>query len=63
MNKIFVIEHCDNCHMHQWNTRHDVKVYRNKAMEIIQAITDNVPNAEVWCNKVPKEHAMSEIYW
>lgn len=30
--KVFVIEHCENCQMHQWNTRHDANVYKQHAI-------------------------------
>ena len=31
--KVFVIEHCENCAQHQWNTRHDAAQYKAKAQE------------------------------
>ena len=30
--KIFVIEHCENCQMHSWNTRHDAYKYKANAL-------------------------------
>ena len=30
--KIFVIEHCENCQMHSWNTRHDANKYKANAL-------------------------------
>ena len=30
---IFVIEHCENCQLHQWNTRHDPKKYQENAIK------------------------------
>lgn len=34
MNKqhCFVIEHCENCQAHQWNTRHDANQYKSYAI-------------------------------
>ena len=29
---IFVVEHCENCHLHAWNTRHNEKQYRDNAV-------------------------------
>lgn len=31
-HKIFVIEHCENCATHQWNTRHNEALYKQHAM-------------------------------
>lgn len=30
--KVFIIEHCENCQMHQWNTRHDANLYKQHAI-------------------------------
>jgi len=30
---IFVIEHCENCSMHSWNTRHDANKYKQSALQ------------------------------
>jgi len=29
----FVIETCENCRSHNWNTRHDENKYKNYALE------------------------------
>lgn len=29
---IFVVEHCENCHLHQWNTRHNEQQYKDNAI-------------------------------
>ena len=60
--KIFVIEHCDGTAIHQWHTRLDETKYQMYANETAAAIKAAVPNCEVVFNKVPKVHAMSEIY-
>jgi len=59
---VFVIEHCENCPSHKWNTRHDEKQYKNYAISCAAAIKELVPDTEVVFNLVPKEYAMSEIY-
>ena len=72
--KIFVIEHCENCQMHSWNTRHDANKYKANAMGgkflnydsqlflVAAAIKERYPNCEVVFNMVPKVWAMSDIY-
>lgn len=30
--KVFIIEHCENCQSHQWNTRHDANAYKQHAI-------------------------------
>lgn len=61
-NKIFVIEHCENCGTHQWNTRHNEGQYKQMAMGVAESLVANIPGSEVIFNKVPKEYAMSDIY-
>jgi hypothetical protein len=74
--KIFVIEHCENCQMHSWNTRHDANKYKANAMggkfilsflniflqKVAGAIKERYSNCEVVFNMVPKVWAMSDIY-
>ena len=43
--KIFIIEHCENCSLHQWNTRHNADQYKNHALAVAEAIKMMVPNA------------------
>ena len=38
--KCFVIEHCENCQQHQWNTRHDASQYKSKAQEVGMTIKE-----------------------
>ena len=33
LDQTFVIEHCENCRSHQWNTRHDEAKYKQYAEE------------------------------
>ena len=61
-SKIFVIEHCDNCGQHSWNTRHDLNQYKNYAVNTAKAIKEKVPDCDVVFNMVPKEFYLSEIY-
>ena len=72
--KCFIIEHCENCQTHQWNTRHNPEQYKQYAINgksyilelnldiVANAIKENVPSADVKFNMVPKVHAMSDIY-
>ena len=52
---VFVIEHCLDCHLHQWNSRHDVNKYISFSNNLSNAIKEHIPNATVLINKVPKE--------
>lgn len=58
----FVIEHSDNCQVHQWNTRLDEAKYKAHAQSMAQAIMDAVPGASVVLNQCPKEFHESPIY-
>ena len=53
--KLFVIE---------FSTTQDnnPQEYRKVALDAAKAIIDKVPSAHFLFNKVPKEHAMSDIY-
>ena len=62
MNPIFIIEHCENCQSHSWNTRHKPMQYQNAAQGIATCIKEVIPDAVVVFNMVPKEFAMSDIY-
>ena len=52
MNKdiIFVIETCQNCSTHHWNTRHDEAMYQDFFKKIANAIISRIPNAMVMKN-------------
>lgn len=52
--KVFVIEHCENCQMHNWCTRHDAELYKKHAMNLATYIKESVPDADVIFNMVPK---------
>jgi len=32
VHKVFVLEHCENCGDHKWNTRHTEGQYKNAAL-------------------------------
>ncbi len=60
--KTFVIEVCEGCANHAWNTRHDPNQYKNYAMNTSRAIKEKVPDCDIVFNMVPKVYAMSDIY-
>lgn len=60
--KIFVIEFCNDSAPHQWNSRINAEKYLEFANGTAAAIKAAVPGSEVVFNKVPKVHAMSDIY-
>lgn len=66
-----VIECCENCRSHQWNTRHDPAKYDQFFLDskypfvlitVASAITAKMPNANVIKNQVPKEWVDYDIY-
>ena len=59
---IFVIEHCVDCHTHNWNTRHDEAKYKGYATDLAARIKEQVPDATIVFNKVPKKWFKKEIY-
>ena len=59
---IFVIEHCVDCHTHRWNTRHDEAKYKSFAADLASRIQQNVPDATILYNQVPKKWYEKEIY-
>ena len=50
---LFVFEVCENCHQHQWNTRHKSEKYKAYFEEISAAIKEEIPNAECCHNYLP----------
>ena len=38
----FVIEACENCIAHKWNTRHDETKYKNYSVESNKALKFNI---------------------
>jgi len=57
-----VVEHCQNCQSHGFNTRHDPAKYLEHANGVAAAIKAQIPNAEIVFNKVTKQHSQSDIY-
>lgn len=47
---IFVVESCQNCKEHHWNTRHDEAKYQEFFKKVASAIIEKIPNAMVMKN-------------
>jgi hypothetical protein len=58
----FVIEVCQNCHLHQWNTRHNEEKYNNYFKMMAAAIISRLPNAIIMRNQIPKEYVSFDCY-
>ncbi len=70
----FVIECCENCRNHQWNTRHDPAKYEefytkskynppnDRFPTVVGAISSRIPEANVLKNNIPKEWVDYDIY-
>jgi len=50
---VFVVESCQNCKEHHWNTRHDEAKYIEFLQRVAQAIIARIPQAMVIKNKIP----------
>ena len=50
---VFVVESCQNCKEHHWNTRHDEAKYIEFFQRVAQAIIAKIPQAMVVKNKIP----------
>lgn len=71
---MFVVETCQNCKEHHWNTRHDETKYEdfyhksknyNKWLTVISvagAIIQRLPNAVVLRNQIPKSYLPYDLY-
>ena len=59
-----VIERCENCAGHQWNTRHDENKYESYATALKTAIreTDESKTMTFHINDIPKEFMFSDNY-
>lgn len=60
--RIFVIETCQNCKDHQWNTRHDQAKYEDYFNRVSSAIVERVPGALAMRNQIPKQYVDYDIY-
>lgn len=38
LDNVFILEVCENCRTHNWNTRHDEARYKSYAMEMSEKI-------------------------
>ena len=50
---IFMIERCENCSQHAWNTRHNEKKYISYANKLEEMIKEKIPEAQVVINNLP----------
>ena len=72
LEKTFVVEHCENCKTHSWNTRHDEPKYKKYGLDskfilndkgiVAKTIMELIPDAVVVINKTPKEWVDYDIY-
>ena len=58
----FVVELCQDCANHGWNTRHDEAKYQEYFSRVAQAIIERMPNAMVMKNQIPKSYVDFELY-
>ena len=59
---IFVVESCQNCKDHHWNTRHDEAKYQEFFKKVASAIIERIPNAMVMKNQIPKQYLPFDLY-
>lgn len=50
LEKTIVIEVCENCQTHQWNTRHDANKYAGYALQMADAIKKLRPDVSFLFN-------------
>ena len=62
VENIFVIETCQNCNEHRWNTRHDELRYLQTFKLLANMIVSKIPNAMVMKNQIPKSYLDFDIY-
>ena len=60
---IFVIQYCNDCKNHMWNTRHDAEKYASFADNLAYFIKKRVPEATILFNQIPKRWQDKEIYF
>ena len=61
-DSIFVIECCQDCGTHGWNTRHDEAKYQDYFQRVAAAIIERIPTAVVMKNQIPKAYLNFDIY-
>lgn len=59
---VFVIETCQNCKSHTWNTRHDEAKYLEYFNRVSQAVVERIPNAVTMRNQIPKAYLPFDLY-
>jgi len=59
---VFVIETCQNCKSHTWNTRHDESKYLEYFNRVSQAIVERIPSAVTMRNQIPKAYLPYDLY-
>jgi len=59
---VFIIETCQNCKQHGWNTRHDEQKYLEFFNKVSSAIVEKIPNALTMRNQIPKAYLPYDLY-
>ena len=59
---VFVVECCQNCSEHRWNTRHNEEKYQEFFKKIASEIISRIPNATVMKNQIPKNYIHHDLY-
>ena len=59
---VFVVECCQNCAEHRWNTRHNEEKYQEFFKKIASEIISRIPNAMVMKNQIPKSYIHYDLY-
>ena len=57
-----MVETCQNCKEHAWNTRHDEAKYIEFFKKIAGAIIERIPNAVVMKNQIPQKYLPYDLY-
>lgn len=59
---VFVVELCQNCKEHGWNTRHDEAKYLEFFKKVAASIIERIPNAMIMKNQIPKQYLPFDLY-
>lgn len=59
---VFVVESCQNCKEHGWNTRHDESKYVEFFKKVAACIIERIPNAMIMKNQIPKQYLNHDLY-
>ena len=62
LDNVYIVEFCQNCRTHNWNTRHEEARYKNYAQEMADCISKTISGSVVYQNQIPKEWVDHEIY-